>query len=406
MYNAKDIILSQITPALGCTEPAAIALNAAYFKDYCKNLENITLIINTNLLKNAMYVPIPNTGRKFGVKLAFALGLICGKKEKKLNIFEDVNKECIEKAKEILPHIKLEIIEGNEIYIKSKNDKCEVLTQKFHDNVTYVKTENQTITFSNKKQKINTSEIEEWFKKQPFETVYDYWDEDFSYLKETIDLNLKLSLYGQNNDCALNINKQFITDSLEDKIKKFTTAASDARMEGVNLPAMSLCGSGNHGIAATLPVFIYAKEKGYDENEIYKAVGLSMLITTYIKLHTGRLSPICGAAFASGCGVAGSIAFLESKDKNIANNAVKLIIENILGVICDGAKMACSIKVLLGVQNAINAAKFALSGIKTYNDGILDKDMTKTIINVGKTVQSMMNVDNTITEIMKEKALK
>jgi L-cysteine desulfidase len=306
-----------------------------------------------------------------------------------------------------MKNINLEIKEGNEIYIKSVTENCEVFTHKFHDNVEYAKINGEKISFSNKneKEKKGTTEIEKWFKNQNFEIIYDFWKDDYSYLEETIKINMRLSEYGLTHSCALDINKRYRHTSLENKIKSYTVAASDARMEGVNLPAMSLCGSGNHGIAATLPVFIYGKEKGFNESEIYKAVGLSMMITTYVKLHIGRLSPICGAAFASGCGVAGAVTYLETKNREKSNNAISFMIETIMGVLCDGAKMGCSLKVLLGVENALNASKLAINDIKTYEDGILDRNITQSIKNLEKITTAMFPVDKAITEIMKKKVL-
>ena len=410
MFSLKEILLPQIKPALGCTEPAAIALNASYLKEYIKNnkiLSPIKLTINTNLLKNAMYVPIPNTGKKFGVKLAFLLGFLCGNKKKGLNIFENVDEKCLKKAETLINTIDVNIIDGKEIYIKSEAYGYEVITQKYHDYISFIRTPKKEFKFSYNTEKIDVTDIENWLKEQNFDTLYDLIEEerDFGYVKEAVDMNMKLAEIGLNNDCALNIGKTFYGDDLLSKILSITASASDARMEGVNFPAMSLVGSGNHGISAILPVWIYGMEKNFNEKEVLKAVALSMLITLYIKMFIGRLSPICGAAFASGCGVAGAIAYLQSGERDISKNAISFVIQNINGVICDGAKMACSLKVFLGAKTGYESAIFALQGKPVYADGILENDITKSIRNLKIIAKSMSGVDGSIVEIMKNKVI-
>ncbi|GAB6074244.1 L-cysteine desulfidase family protein [Nautilia lithotrophica] len=409
MFTLKEILLPQIKPALGCTEPAAIALNASYLRYYVNSdkISPIKLTINTNLLKNAMYVPIPNTGRKFGVKLAFLLGFLCGDKEKGLNIFENVNEKCLKEAEKLFDYIDVNIVEGNEIYIKSETCGYEVITQKYHDYISYIKTPKKEFKFTYNTEKIDLNDIENWLMQQNFDTLYDLieGERDFVFVKEAVDMNLKLAEIGLNNDCALNIGKTFDGDDTLSKILSITASASDARMEGVNFPAMSLVGSGNHGISAILPVWIYGIEKNFNEKEVLKAVALSMLITLYIKIFIGRLSPICGAAFASGCGVAGAIAYLKSGKRGISKNAVSFVIQNINGVICDGAKMACSLKVFIGAKTGYESAVFALQGKQVYADGILENDITESIRNLKIIAKSMKGVDGSIVEIMKNKVI-
>jgi L-cysteine desulfidase len=407
MYTAKEILISQIKPALGCTEPAAIALNAAYLKDLTDVDGKINLTINTNLLKNAMYVPIPNTGRRFGVKFAFALGLLCGNKENGLNVFETVTEECIKKAAEMEKNINLEIVKGSEIFIKSSYKGYEVLTKTFHDNIENIKTPKKEIKLVNRQESADTGVIEKWLKNQDFEVLYDLVEkeDDFSFIEDVINMNMKLSKIGLEEDCALNIGKSFTGNDVKSKIISYTTSASDARMEGVNFPAMSLVGSGNHGISATLPVWIYASEKGFSKHETFRALALSMLITVYVKLFIGRLSAICGAAFASGCGVAGAISYLESKNRNISKNAVSYLIQTINGVICDGAKMGCSLKVMLGAQSGYEAAVFALENKPVFSDGILEENITNSIKNLKNVSDAMSGVDDAIVDVMRNKVI-
>jgi len=405
MYSLKEILLPELKPALGCTEPAAIALNAAYLKEYVKPA-SVKLTVNTNLLKNAMYVPIPNTGGKFGVKLAYALGLVCGERSKGLNLFEDVREECLNKALEFCDRITLDIVDGREIFIKSEYDGYEAVTEKFHDAVTYVKTPGKIYEFAKKSEKKGMKKTENWLKAQRFETLFELLEKekDFRFVKEAVEMNLKLAQTGIKKECGLNIGKMYMGKDVLSKILFYTVSASDARMEGVNMPAMSLVGSGNHGISATLPVWVYGRENGFDEDEVLRAVALSMLITLYVKLQIGRLSPICGAAFASGCGVAGGIAYMRTGDYKTVTDAVSHVIQTISGVICDGAKVGCSLKVHLGARSGYDAAVFAISKKGVFGDGILENDITKSIENLSKISEAMKDVDGCIVEIMKKKA--
>ncbi len=402
LFSAKEIILSQIKPALGCTEPAAIALNASYLKELDKKT-SINLTINTNLLKNAMYVPIPNTGGRFGVKFAFALGFLCADKSKGLNVFEDINEECVNKALEFEKNIKLNVVEGSGIYIRSISGDYEVLTKDYHDFIAEIKTPEGIKKFEKNSKSGNTEEIEKWIKKQPYSKIYELINDDFLFLKDKIELNIKLANYGIEENCGLGAGKTLLKDDVFSKVVAFATAGADARMEGVNLLALSLTGSGNHGIAATLPVWIYAKEKEIDEKEALKAVALSMLTTIYVKQFIGRLSSICGAAFASGCGSAAGITYLMGGDSDKTIKAVKFVIETLMGVVCEGAKLGCSLKVKLAAENAYQAAVFAMEDKRMYEDGILEKELLKTLKNIEKVKNAMQKVDSVIVEVMESK---
>ena len=406
MFSAKEIILSEIKPALGCTEPAAIALNAAYLREFGEGIveDNLKLTVNTNLLKNAMYVPIPNTGRRFGLKLAFALGYLFGDVKDGLKIFKALNEEKVKKALEFSKKVEVEVTEGSELFIKSENKYAQAVTKKFHDNVEYVISKGKKKEFKNA---LAQNEVKSYvLEDKPFDVVYDLIEKEkeFLFVKEAVKLNMDLASYGMSHDVGINVGKQFSGDFLKDKICKITASASDSRMEGVNLPAMSLTGSGNHGISATLPVWVYAKEKGFSEDDALKAIALSMLITIYVKLFIGRLSVICGAAVASGCGVAGAIAYLEG-DREVSKKAVKHVIQNISTLLCDGGKMACSLKVLQGARTGYESAQFAINGMEVYDDGVLFDDITKTIHALKEIKEKMKGVDEKIVKIMKEKLL-
>jgi len=412
MYSAEEIIKLETRPALGCTEPAAVALNAAFINSGANSVKRIKLEINANLAKNAMYVLIPNTGGRYGIKLAFALGLVCGNKNYGLEIFKDVNDECLKKALILEKLIDLHISDGSEIYIKSevKTDKDVLVcvTEKYHDGVSYVEI-NGKKEYLNKKHSKNSEleAMEEWFKSAEFEKIFELVENmtDFEAVKQSIDMNMILAQYGLKHRCGLGIGYKSMGEDILSKIKAYTAAASDARMEGVNLNAMSVTGSGNHGIAATLPVYVFGKEKNYSNEDIYKSTALSMLVTTYIKLYTKRLSPLCGAAFAGGCGSCAGITYLETKNIQKVKKAVKFNIQLLMGIICEGAKTGCSLKVLSAAENAYNSYLFAVKNTEVYEDGILEESMKKTFENVGAVSESMMPVDTAVIDIMKKKII-
>jgi L-cysteine desulfidase len=185
-----------------------------------------------------------------------------------------------------------------------------------------------------------------------------------------------------------------------------TSAASDARMAGAKLPAMSSSGSGNHGLAAILPIWAV---KDYvvweDERRILRAVALSHIVTAYVKAHTGRLSAVCGCSIAAGAGAAGGIAYLMGGNIHHIAGAIKNLVEDLAGVICDGAKESCSLKLSTAAGTAVQSALFSLHGINVQStDGIIDRSPEQTMKNVGElSTQGMVETDRTILQIMIKK---
>jgi L-cysteine desulfidase len=241
-------------------------------------------------------------------------------------------------------------------------------------------------------------------------------EDDFAFLQDGIDRNLKLAHHGLKTGAGLGVGRTFerlireglIQDNMMVAARRLTSAASDARMSGVKLAAMSSGGSGNHGLTATLPIWAV---KDYlkipDPNEVLRAVALSHVITAYVKAHTGRLSAVCGCSVAAGSGAAAGIAYLMGGTVNHIAGAIKNLIEDLAGVVCDGAKNSCSLKLATAAGTAVQSALFSLRGIQVdERDGIIAQTPEETMKNVGHlSTEGMIEADRTILKIMINKHL-
>jgi L-cysteine desulfidase len=246
-----------------------------------------------------------------------------------------------------------------------------------------------------------------------FRLIEDLDAEDIKFLEEGVYTNLRLANYGLKNGSGLGIGKALERLARQRLIKKdmilaariLTSAASDARMAGVKLPAMSSAGSGNHGLTATLPIWAVKDFIECDTKTVLEAVGFSHIITAYVKAHTGRLSAVCGCSIAAGAGAAAGVTYLLGGDINHIAGAIKNLTEDLAGVICDGAKSGCSLKLATAAGTAIQAALFSLQGVHVQStDGIIGTSPEATMQNIGTlSTQGMIETDRTILKIMLEK---
>jgi L-cysteine desulfidase len=262
------------------------------------------------------------------------------------------------------------------------------------------------------------AKLERWLKEQDLELLISLLDtmddEDMQFIKEGLDQNIKLSTHGLLYGNGLGVGKTLERLSVEGLVKKdmilaariLTSAAADARMSGVKLPAMSSAGSGNHGLIAILPIWA-VKDYLYlnGEEKIYKAMALSHVITAYIKSFTGRLSALCGCSIAAGAGATAGITYLMDGTIIQIAGAIKNLIEDLAGIICDGAKNSCALKLATAAGTSVQSALFSLHGINVNaSDGIIASTPEKTMQNIGKlSTDGMIETDRTILQIMMEK---
>jgi L-cysteine desulfidase len=432
-YSVKKILQMEIAPALGCTEPSAIAFGAAAAASLLerKNITSIKVWVDANIFKNSLAVSIPGTDGLRGLDVASALGAVGGDPKLKLQVLEPVNDQIIAHVQKIVQAglVKVNLLPDQKgIYIRTKvigiNNVAESIIKDSHDNIVSLKLNDQTI--HNHPLLSETSggdgqneliEMESWIKNLSLADLYGLIDdldmEDFEFLEEGIQYNLRLADYGLKYGPGLGVGKTLDTLVRQRLIKKdmilaakiLTSSAADARMAGVKIPAMSLVGSGNLGLTAILPIWAVKDYLECDERVILEAIALSHIITIFIKAHTGRLSAICGSSIAAGAGSTAGITHLLGGGLNHIAGAIKNLTGDLAGVICDGAKAGCALKLSTAAGTAVQAALFAIQGVQVHSsDGIVANSPEGTMHNVGiLSTQGMIETDRTILQIMMEK---
>jgi len=431
-FTVKDILEMEVTLALGCTEPVAIALGAAAAATLLpeKKFDSIEIWIDPNIYKNGMAVTIPGTHGMYGLDTAAALGAYGGNPNKSLEVLESLNDETIGEAKKLLDEnrVKVNLREEVGLYVQTKlisgNDIAESLIVDLHSNIVSLKLNGEEITDSpllarakEKGGKHTLAELEIWLREltlvQILELTADLDEEDLTFLQEGVDHNLALAEYGLKHGSGLGIGKaidrllkqKLLVKDMTTSARRLTSAAADARMGGAKLPAMSSAGSGNHGLTAILPIWATKDFIDHDRDTLLRAIGLSHIVTAYVKAHTGRLSAVCGCSVAAGAGATAGITYLVGGDVNHMEGAIKNIMEDLAGVICDGAKAGCAIKLNTAAGAAVQAALFSLQGVNVKDtDGIIGNSTQKTIQNMGElSHDGMGQADKTILKIMMEK---
>ncbi len=429
-FTVKDVLRTEVAPALGCTEPVAIALAtsaAASLLDGAA-VESIEIWVDPNIYKNGIAVVIPGTQGHNGLDLAAALGALGGVPERRLQVLESIDDTVVRQAKELVKKgaVQVNLLQDQQgLYIRaavnSPDKKAEGVISNMHDNLVSLKLNGKTISDhpllpreTGPDGKTELQQVETWLKSlslaRLLELVDDLDSEDLDFLEKGVQYNLRLADYGLKHGSGLGIGKtldrlvrqRMMKRDMGLSARMLTAAASDARMAGVRLPAMSSGGSGNHGLTATLPIWAVKDYVECDKKTALKAIGLSHIITAYVKAHTGRLSAVCGCSIAAGAGAAAGITYLLGGDVHHIAGAITNITEDLAGVICDGAKAGCSLKLATAAGTSVQAALFALQGVQVKaTDGIISTSPEKTIENIGiLSSQGMIETDRTILKIM------
>jgi L-cysteine desulfidase len=416
------LIKREVIPAIGCTEPIAVALAVAKATETLGTLpESIDVSLSPNVLKNAMGVGIPGTGM-VGLPIAIALGAVIGKSTYGLEVLKDITPESLEKGKELINKNCINISLNNQIaeklYIevvcKSGNDSSKVIILHDHTNIAYIEKNKEIILNSSsiKKTKLNL-ELEPVLS---YDKVYDFAMDmeinDLHFILKSAELNKIAAnestkgVFGHSVSETVNSksHQSIMGDSIYTRMMATTAAACDVRMAGAMIPVMSNSGSGNQGIAATLPVVVFAEETGKTENELIRALILSHLLVIYIKQSLGKLSALCGAMIAATGSAAGITFLMGGSRKQIAYSIINMI-GNLTGMICDGAKPSCALKVSSSVSTATISALMAMDNrVVSALEGIADEDVDKTIRNLTKIgSEGMSETDKMVLSIMTNK---
>ncbi len=415
------LMKSEILPAVGCTEPMAVALCVARAKEELGCLpEKIEIFLSANILKNAMGVGIPGTGM-VGLPIAVALGLAVGRSEYQLEVLKDANAEAIEWAKNYLKNndvcIKLKDGIKEKLYIEvllaGGGHEVRTVISGGHTNFVYIEKDGKVVLDRRVPEGAEDNDDDSWLN---LRKVYDFAMnvplEDVEFIAETRTLNENASNmalkgnYGHELGKTLErpLGRGIMGDSIFSHIISATANACDARMAGAMIPVMSNSGSGNQGICATLPVVVFAEENHNTEEELMRALVLSHLTAIYMKQSLGRLSALCGCVVAS-TGSSCGITYLMGGTFEQISASVKNMIANLTGMICDGAKPSCSLKLASGVSTAVFSAILAMQQkCVTSVEGIIDDDVDKSIHNLTKIGKfAMGETDKCVLDIMTTK---
>ena len=421
--RAKIIALinREVVPAIGCTEPIAVALCTARAAELLDTQpEKIEVRLSANILKNAMGVGIPGTGM-IGLPIAVALGALVGRSEYRLEVLRDVTPEAVGRGaryideKRVCISLKEDIAEKLYIEVEASAGERRAVAVIAGGHTAFVYLERDGEVLLDKR---TASVAEEEAGEVPL-TLRRVWDfamtaplDELRFILETRRVNkaaAERAFAGEFGHCVgrtlrCERERRVMGDSIFSRILSYTSAACDARMAGAMIPVMSKSGSGNQGIAATLPVVVYADETAADEEHTIRALVLSHLTVIYIKQSLGRLSALCGcvvAATGSSCG----ITYLMGGAYEQVAAAVKNMIANLTGMICDGAKPSCSMKLTSGVSTAVLSAMMAMDGhCVTPVEGIIEEDVDKCIRNLTAIGRDGMNeTDRLVLGIMTHK---
>lgn len=411
----------EVVPSEGCTEPIAIAYAASIAAEHLKGeIKEVNIYLSKNVIKNALGVGIPGTGG-VGIEIAAALGISIQKSYKKLTILSNFTEDELKKAKEIVDKNIINIKQKNtnkalyiEVELLSETSKAKVIIEDTHTNVTLIECDNEIIMDNNSEV---SEDLEEDYKLFKIADIYNFAKEadfdDIKFILESAKMNEKVSEEGLKGDYGLQVGSKIIqkgnfnlfSNDASNKIIAASAAASDARMDGCAMPIMTTAGSGNQGIACSIPVAQTARLLDKSEEELARALVLSNLVTIRIKKHMGRLSPLCGAGIAGATGASCGITYLLGGNLENINYCINNMISDLSGMICDGAKETCALKIATGTNAAIQCANLAINGISaTANDGIVAKDVEETIESIETLIQNgFKHVDDTILNIMLEK---
>lgn len=416
-----DLIHREVIPAIGCTEPIAVALCVARATETLgTEPERIAVRLSANILKNAMGVGIPGTGM-IGLPIAVALGALIGRSEYQLEVLRDVTPEAVERGRRMIEEkrITIELKEGisEKLYIEvevvAAGHEAQAVIAGGHTTFVYVERDGEVLL---DKRSGASSEADAGEVPLTLRRVWEFATttplDEIRFILESRRLNWAAAEKAFSGDYGHSVGRtlrcdreqQVMGDSIFTRILSYTSAACDARMAGAMIPVMSNSGSGNQGIAATMPVAVYARETGATEEQTIRALTLSHLTVIYIKQSLGRLSALCGcvvAATGSSCG----IVYLMGGGYDQVAAAVKNMIANLTGMICDGAKPSCAMKLTSGVSTAVLSAMMAMDGqCVTPVEGIIEEDVDRCIRNLTKIGRDGMNeTDRLVLNIMTHK---
>ncbi|WP_249028493.1 L-cysteine desulfidase family protein [Tannockella kyphosi] len=406
-----QVLKEELIPAMGCTEPIALAYAGAKARDILGNIpEKVIVEVSGNIVKNVKSVIVPNTNGLKGIDNAVLVGIIAGDASKKLEVISNVSQA----KKEELRHSNIDI----QVLPKETKHVLDILLTVFyqedvvkvrildrHNFIQYIEKngdvlENNLIenkTNDKKRDWININDIYEFATNVKIEDIKDV-------IQRQIDYNMAIANEGMKNDYGANIGKTLIKihgDGVFNRSKAYSAAGSDARMGGCELPVIINSGSGNQGMTVSIPVIVYASEEGHNQEKLYRALVLANLVAIHQKTGIGALSAYCGA-ISAGVGAGTGISFLQGGDLKAIKHTIVNALAILSGMVCDGAKPSCAAKIAASVDAGIFGYQMYQNGQQFLGgDGLVSKGVENTISNIGRlSCQGMKSTDEEIIRIM------
>lgn len=420
--SLKQFLREEVKPALGCTEPVAVALAVARAREELgAKPERVHVLLSSNVFKNGATVGIPGTDGLKGNDVAAALALVSGKSEWGLEVLKESCAAAVGEAKRLLDEGKVSLVVDRTVhgvYVRAEvfggGHRASCTIAKSHSNIVEVTRDGAVTYDAGAATSSGGCTAAEAVASMTWDDVMKLADEmdaeDEAFLLRGVEMNLAIAERGFEEGVGLGVGRS-IREAYPDRnradigtrIKAWSSAASDARMGGVPMPVMSSAGSGNHGITAIIPVALYGRHEKMSDEKIAHGLLVSHLATAYVKSRTGRLSSTCGCAFAAGAGAAAGMTWLMTEDTDKAKAAVQAVVSNLLGMLCDGAKESCAFKVGTGAMEAYHAAVMASRGVALEAQGVVGRDIEETITNASKVAAHMGEIEETVLDILDER---
>lgn len=417
-----ELLREEMGPALGVTEPAAIALaTSTAYKAVGGDLKKINVLIDPGVYKNGFSCAIPGTN-EMGNEMAALLGVIAGDSSLGLKVLSNVTNEDVKEAKKLYDEktATIDIKKGVtniliDAAVETSRGIGRAVIKDKHTNIELIEANGEIIHQSKCSQyKKEEKEFDlKGFKVNDFiEFIENVNFDDINFILDAVKMNKELAKAGMNGSgmglgkaLAELVKENRLNDDIVTYSQILTGYAVDARMGGMPKPAMTISGSGDHGIISTMPLIAIAERENIDEKRLAKSIALSYLITIYIKEHSGRLSAFCGCAVAAGTGVSAGIVYLLGGSYKQISYTINNMACNITGIICDGGNFGCSFKAITAASAAVQSALFALKDVYIPNDsGIVGNTPEETMQNMGKIASpGMLHTDNVILDVMLER---
>ncbi len=431
MFTLKEFLRKEVKPALGCTEPGAVALAVASACQELPSREKIQLIrvmVSDGIYKNGMAVGIPGANGARGNVTAAALGAVCGKAEYGLQVLKDCNQDSVTLAEKMVAEKRVIVDclpEKHGVYVEATVEapphQVICIIENEHSGIVRIIKDN-VIVYQNEddlQTKEGDTSIPEQFGNlsysELFQLVEEIDEDDIAYLMDGVRMNKEIAEYGFRQDSLSGlslgktmkalIDEKIIEGDLGNTIKSYCYAAADARMAGAQLAVMSSAGSGNHGIAAIIPIALVGERLGKNREEIARALAISHLSTSMVKSKLGRLSAICGCAVAAGAGAAAGLTYLMGGTVSQCAKAMKNHLADTAGMLCDGAKGTCSLKAGTAGAEAYLASLFAIKnqGVDSP-EGVVDFTLEQTTDNMSRiNREGMRDVDQVMIDILEKR---